>query len=323
MCNEVDSIVCSNSSTLFEFNSEHNGIQCARMLNAERACDRAWFSAKQLETWSEMSKTTLWRWLERLEKARRIASVSDMKQTSIPDSSGVPHETTFYNLNVLNQLAMACIDNEKLNEISSKFSDILSEVETTGSYSIQPAQQSAQPTTPQTYLEALKALVASEEAKQLALRECEAEKRKREIAEKGEEIAIKKMEWAQQEKIWIASKREATCMEEVKRSHRAVSAIEKKNCELYEENLKLKKQLDQRPWYTTRDLREEWIKRFGHKPSPKRLIDISKILGDGYSPRKFVKIETANNSWMINSYHVKAWKIYFQEENELLKITQN
>ena len=41
-----------------------------------------------------MSKKTLWRWLERIEKARRIASVSDMKQTPILDSAGVPHETT-------------------------------------------------------------------------------------------------------------------------------------------------------------------------------------------------------------------------------------
>lgn len=50
-----------------------------------------------------------------------------MKKTPILDSAGVPHETTFYNLNVLNQLAMACIDNEKLNDISCKFSDFLSE----------------------------------------------------------------------------------------------------------------------------------------------------------------------------------------------------
>ena len=71
----------------------------------------------------------MWRWLEKLEKARRIASVSDLIQTYIQDSFGVPHETTLYNLNVLNQLAMVCIDNEKLNDISCKFSDMLSELE--------------------------------------------------------------------------------------------------------------------------------------------------------------------------------------------------
>lgn len=118
------------------FGQKHNDIECALCPTAKRACDRAWVTAKNLEEWSGMSKTTMWRWLERLEKARRIASVSDMKQTPIQDSCGVPHETTLYNLNVLNQLAMVCIDNEKLNDISCKFSDILSEVETTGSYSI-------------------------------------------------------------------------------------------------------------------------------------------------------------------------------------------
>ena len=70
---------------------------------------------------------TLWRWLERIEKARRISLVSDMIPVNVPTATGAK-STTFYNLNVLNQLAMACIDNEKLNEVSCKFSDILSEV---------------------------------------------------------------------------------------------------------------------------------------------------------------------------------------------------
>ena len=116
------------------FGQKHNDIDCALCPTAKRACDRAWVTAKQIENWSKMPKKTLWRWLEKLEKARRIASVSDMTQTPVQDSCGVPHETTLYNLNVLNQLAMVCIDNEKLNEVSCKFSDILSEVETTGQY---------------------------------------------------------------------------------------------------------------------------------------------------------------------------------------------
>ena len=49
-------------------------------------------SAKQIKKWSEMSKKTLWRWLEKLEKARRISTFSDMKKWSIPilDSAGAP-----------------------------------------------------------------------------------------------------------------------------------------------------------------------------------------------------------------------------------------
>ena len=145
------------------FGQKHNDIDCALCPTAKRACNRAWFSAKQVENWSEMSKMTLWRWLERIEKARRIQSVSDMIQIKIDDNNGRGHETTLYNLNVLNQLAMACIDNEKLNEVSCKFSDMLSEKMTEGMSGTQPQQpQFALPTT---YLEALEALVASEKAK--------------------------------------------------------------------------------------------------------------------------------------------------------------
>ena len=93
------------------FGQKHNDIDCALCPTAKRACDRAWVTAKQVENWSKMSKTTLWRWLERLEKARRISTVSDLKQWSIPHAQGGSTPTTFYNLNVLNQLAMACIDN--------------------------------------------------------------------------------------------------------------------------------------------------------------------------------------------------------------------
>ena len=138
----IENAISTNENLVQDISNElifghtHNGVKCAACPTAKRACDRAWVTAKQVENWSKMSKTTLWRWLERLEKARRIQSVSDMKQIKIDDENGRGHETTLYNLNVLNQLAMACIDNEKLNDISCKFSDILSEVGTTGSYSI-------------------------------------------------------------------------------------------------------------------------------------------------------------------------------------------
>ena len=127
------------------FGQKHNDIDCALCPTAKRACDRAWVTAKQIENWSKMSKATLWRWLGRLEKARRIASFLDMKKWSMPHAQGGSTPTTLYNLNVLNQLAMACIDNEKLNEVSCKFSDILSEVETTGSYGVTQPQPAMLP----------------------------------------------------------------------------------------------------------------------------------------------------------------------------------
>ena len=107
---ETNPITTIQNSDLV-FGQKHNDIDCALCPTAKRACDRAWCTAKNLEVWSEMSKTTLWRWIEKLEKARRISLVSDMKLVNVPTATGAK-STTFYNLNVLNQLAMACIDNE-------------------------------------------------------------------------------------------------------------------------------------------------------------------------------------------------------------------
>ena len=123
---ETNPIATVQSNELI-FGQKHNDIDCALCPTAKRACDRAWVTAKNLEEWSSMSTTTLWRWLGRLEKARRISTFSDMKKWSIPHAQGGSTPTTFYNLNVLNQLAVVCLDNEKLNEVSCQFSDILSD----------------------------------------------------------------------------------------------------------------------------------------------------------------------------------------------------
>lgn len=151
------------------FGQKHNGIDCALCPTAKRSCDRAWFTEMQIEEWSRMSTEMLWGSLLRLEKVSRICSLKDSIECDIPTNNGDLQVAQLYNLNVLNQLAMVCIDNEKLNDISCKFSDILSEVETTGSYSVN--QQQAQPmrTLPHDYEYALEALL-TEVRKNKALR---------------------------------------------------------------------------------------------------------------------------------------------------------
>lgn len=135
--------------------SIHNTIDCISLVDAKRPNDRCWFTAKQIQDWTGMSKTTLWRKLDILiSKGRLIDNskiisnmvsfknethvpeqkLTDIMVISLTDESNTPHDTKIYNLNVLNHLAMIEYDNDKLNEIANKFSDILSEVETTGSY---------------------------------------------------------------------------------------------------------------------------------------------------------------------------------------------
>lgn len=224
------------------FGQKHNDIDCALCPTAKRACDRAWVTAKQIENWSRMSKTTLWRWLEKLEKARRIQSVSDMKQIKIDDENGRGHETTLYNLNVLNQLAMVCIDNEKLNDVSCKFSDILSEVETTGSYSVNHTQP--QFALPKTLPEALRLYAAEIEAKEKALQE--RDETKALLAEEKE-----KTNYLERTKSWIGDKKVASAM--------GTAGAKSKECEcLKKEVCKLKSEMDLQIYNVREAVRKEY-----------------------------------------------------------------
>lgn len=117
-------------------NGDHNGINCIQKTDAERSCDKIWFTVKQIEEWSGMTNRTLYNRLNELEECGRIQSLQDFAKIKIPDNNGRDHEMKIYNLNVLNQLAMVEMKNKVLNETAKKFSDILSEVETTGSYGI-------------------------------------------------------------------------------------------------------------------------------------------------------------------------------------------
>ena len=129
-----ENLVQDNSNELI-FGNTHNGVQCAVNPTAKRACDRAWFSAKQIEEWSGMTKGTLRNRLIDLEECERISRGQDFNHVTIPTETGAV-KATLYNLNVLNQLAMVEMKNKVLNDTAKKFSDILSEVGTTGSDSI-------------------------------------------------------------------------------------------------------------------------------------------------------------------------------------------
>ena len=182
----------------------HNDIQCLSLDMAVRPCDRCWFTSKQIQDWADMNKDTLNRKLEKLVKVGRIVGLQDTSNNNIIDIDknnvnveskplssnlslvensinsdiielNLQHETgskitKLYNLNVLNHLAMVELDNEKLNAIANKFSDILSEVETTGQYNVQRQEPSYMIEDP---IERAKAWIKEQEEK----RALEAEKK--------------------------------------------------------------------------------------------------------------------------------------------------
>ena len=210
----IENTITTNENLVQDISNElifghtHNGVKCAVCPTARRACDRAWFSAKQIEEWSEMSTKTLWRRLNELEECERISRLSDLTNVDIPTETGAV-KTTLYNLNVLNQLAMVEMKNKVLNETSKKFSDILSEVETTGSYSVNQTQKQSMMCLPQDYESALEALLTEVRKNKALQAELTSEK---EAHEKDNEDFRTGLDILNAQKAQIGSKREATAM---------------------------------------------------------------------------------------------------------------
>ena len=226
------------------FGQKHNDIDCALCPTAKRACDRAWVTAKQIENWSKMSKGTLRNRLIELEECGRIQSGQDFNQIKIADNNGRGHETTLYNLNVLNQLAMVEMKNKVLNDTAKKFSDILSEVETTGSYSIRK---------PDSYMidnpiERAKRWIEETEEWQKALsaEETAHAETKVLLAEEKE-----KSEYLERSKSWIGDKKVASAM--------GTAGAKSKECErLRKEVCKLKSEMDVQIYNAREAIRKEY-----------------------------------------------------------------
>ena len=189
------------------FGQRHHEIDCALCPTAKRACNRAWVTAKQIESWSGMTNRTLYNRLSELEEYQRISRLQDFANVNIPTETGAV-KTTLYNLNVLNQLAMVEMKNKVLNDTAKEFSDILSEVETTGSYGV--AQQELSDAEIMS-----RALEIAHRT--LALRE---ERIKALTAERDEAVRTKAM---------IGSRREATAM--------ATASAKSRECEKLREQI--------------------------------------------------------------------------------------
>ena len=150
----------TNEIMKFNYNSSHNNFPAIESLNPiDIGTERQFrFTAKMLADMFDVDAKTIRNRINTLENIGDLSG-KNFSLTKLPDSRGSLHETTIYDLTVLNKLAMTMIDNPIAVNVRKAFNDVIVQVETTGQYNVQPV-------VPQTYLEALKALVASEEEKE-------------------------------------------------------------------------------------------------------------------------------------------------------------
>ena len=154
----MGNLVIKNDSFI---QSMHNNIQCIESLdpNDKGTSRQYWFTASMLANIFDITDKTVRNNIEFLMRWGEVQSGKNLLDWKMSyENSNLTRDVTLYDLQVFNKLAMQ-LRTDAAMEIRNKFSDILVQIETTGQYNTKPV-------VPQTYLEALKALVASEEEKE-------------------------------------------------------------------------------------------------------------------------------------------------------------
>lgn len=128
----------SNEIMKFNYNSSHNDFPAIESLNPiDIGTEKQFrFTTQMLCDMFQVAKNTVYNRIETLTNTGDL-SVQNFEQIKIPDSNGRSHETTVYDLTVLNKLAMTMIDNPIAVNARAAFNDVIVQVETTGQYNVQ------------------------------------------------------------------------------------------------------------------------------------------------------------------------------------------
>ena len=117
----------------FNFNAEHNGVQCIESLKPEDRGTRSRFrfTAAMLAVCFECEARTVRNRLQTLVSTGDLNEGKNFLSLNIPNQNGNGAvKTTLYDLDVFNKLAMTFLDNPRAVEIRQKFSDVLVKHET-------------------------------------------------------------------------------------------------------------------------------------------------------------------------------------------------
>lgn len=214
----------------FDFDSEHNGIQCIASLNPDdKGTARQFrFTVKMLADCFDCAVNTIKSRVESLTNTGDLSVVKNLTTARVPDSLGrVNQDVTIYDLDVFNKLAMTFIDNPKAIEVRKAFSDILVKHETNAKQTMLPSD----------YISALEALLASEKEKRALQKALEAEK---EQHQKDNEDFCEYVDILNQKKAEISTRREATAMNTASQKSKECKRLTVENTKLSTENEELK-----------------------------------------------------------------------------------
>lgn len=118
--------------------SQHNDIQCIESLdpNDKGTSRQYWFTASMLTNIFDIALNTVKNNVDFLVRWGEVTVVKNLTTVKTQNNAGAMNDTTLYDLQVFNKLAMQ-LRTDAAMEIRSKFSDILVEIETTGKYNVQ------------------------------------------------------------------------------------------------------------------------------------------------------------------------------------------
>lgn len=299
-------------SDLFDFNAIHNAVKCIESVDPKDngTQNQFWFTSKMLCEAFDVAKQTLLDNIESLIKDGELHS-TEFRTVQIPGGNNRVYDASVYNLEVLNKLGMCCFrGNKKAKEIRNAFNDVLVKHETNQN----------QIALPQTYIEALEALLESKKAEERTRLALVAEQEHVKEIQAGFEIVESRI----QKEVF---KQNAKAFSDLGVERKKTKRLESENVTLKTENEELKANLtektdqadflkkkneEQDQYIPTRYKIRYWVENFGHEPSPFELAKYSRACDK--EPIRKPLPSKIHGSIDVNFYHVRAWRLYEQFE---------